>query len=52
MTYELKQNLRYGENPHQKAAFYQKRLGSEFSLAYATQLHGKNYHTTIFKMGI
>ncbi|EON74395.1 bifunctional phosphoribosylaminoimidazolecarboxamide formyltransferase/IMP cyclohydrolase [Lysinibacillus sphaericus] len=41
MTYELKQNLRYGENPHQKAAFYQKRLGSDFSLAYATQLHGK-----------
>ncbi|HWL13794.1 MAG TPA: bifunctional phosphoribosylaminoimidazolecarboxamide formyltransferase/IMP cyclohydrolase, partial [Ureibacillus sp.] len=25
MTYELKQTLRYGENPHQKAAFYQKR---------------------------
>ena len=41
LTYELKQNLRYGENPHQKAAFYQKRLGSDFSLAYATQLHGK-----------
>ena len=41
MTYELKQTLRYGENPHQKAAFYQKRLGSAFSLAYATQLHGK-----------
>ncbi len=41
MTYELKQNLRYGENPHQKAAFYQKRLGSDFSLAYATQIHGK-----------
>ncbi len=41
LTYELKQNLRYGENPHQQAAFYQKRLGSDFSLAYATQLHGK-----------
>lgn len=41
LTYELKQVLRYGENPHQKAAFYKKRLGSEFSLAYATQLHGK-----------
>lgn len=41
MTYELKQTLRYGENPHQKAAFYQKRLASDFSLAYATQLHGK-----------
>lgn len=41
MTYELKQTLRYGENPHQKAAFYQKRLGSDFSLAFATQIHGK-----------
>ena len=28
VTYELKQSLRYGENPHQKAAFYQKPLGS------------------------
>ena len=27
--------------PSPKAAFYQKRLGSDFSLAYATQLHGK-----------
>ena len=41
VTYELKQNLRYGENPHQQAAFYQKHLGSDFSLASATQLHGK-----------
>ena len=41
LTYELKQSLRYGENPHQKAAFYAKRLGSDFSIAYATQLHGK-----------
>ena len=41
VTYELKQPLRYGENPHQKAAFYQKPLGSKFSIANATQLHGK-----------
>lgn len=41
VTYELKQSLRYGENPHQKAAFYRKPLGSEFSIANATQLHGK-----------
>lgn len=40
-TYELKQSLRYGENPHQKAAFYSKPLGSDFSIAYANQLHGK-----------
>jgi phosphoribosylaminoimidazolecarboxamide formyltransferase / IMP cyclohydrolase len=41
VTYELKQPLRYGENPHQKAAFYSKPLGSKFSIANATQLHGK-----------
>ncbi len=41
VTYELKQPLRYGENPHQKAAFYSKPLGSKFSIAYASQLHGK-----------
>ncbi|WP_409291208.1 bifunctional phosphoribosylaminoimidazolecarboxamide formyltransferase/IMP cyclohydrolase [Peribacillus sp. SCS-37] len=41
LTYDLKQPLRYGENPHQKASFYKKPLGSEFSLAYARQLHGK-----------
>ncbi|MFE4351711.1 bifunctional phosphoribosylaminoimidazolecarboxamide formyltransferase/IMP cyclohydrolase [Peribacillus butanolivorans] len=41
VTYELKQSLRYGENPHQKAAFYKKPLGSVFSIAEAKQLHGK-----------
>lgn len=41
VTYQLKQTLRYGENPHQKASFYEKPLGSEFSIAKATQLHGK-----------
>ncbi|MGZ4160990.1 MAG: bifunctional phosphoribosylaminoimidazolecarboxamide formyltransferase/IMP cyclohydrolase [Neobacillus sp.] len=41
VTYELKQTLRYGENPHQKAAFYKKPLGSTFSIANANQLHGK-----------
>jgi phosphoribosylaminoimidazolecarboxamide formyltransferase / IMP cyclohydrolase len=41
LTYNLKQPLRYGENPHQKASFYQKPLGSAFSIAYAKQLHGK-----------
>jgi phosphoribosylaminoimidazolecarboxamide formyltransferase/IMP cyclohydrolase len=40
-TYELKQPLRYGENPHQKAAFYVRPLGSKFSIAHAKQLHGK-----------
>ncbi len=32
--------LRYGENPHQKAAFY-RRLGAEKGLADAEQLNGK-----------
>lgn len=41
LTYNLKQSLRYGENPHQRASFYQKPLGSVFSVAFATQLHGK-----------
>ncbi|MBP3039256.1 bifunctional phosphoribosylaminoimidazolecarboxamide formyltransferase/IMP cyclohydrolase [Bacillaceae bacterium Marseille-Q3522] len=41
VTYERKQSLRYGENPHQQAAFYRKPLGSSFSIADASQLHGK-----------
>lgn len=41
VTYERKQSLRYGENPHQQASFYRKPLGSEFSIANAEQLHGK-----------
>jgi phosphoribosylaminoimidazolecarboxamide formyltransferase/IMP cyclohydrolase len=41
ITFEKKQDLRYGENPHQKAAFYKKPLGSSFSIAAAKQWHGK-----------
>ncbi|MEH7235202.1 bifunctional phosphoribosylaminoimidazolecarboxamide formyltransferase/IMP cyclohydrolase [Bacillus sp. JJ1562] len=41
VTYEKKQDLRYGENPHQKAAFYKKPLGTHVSIASASQLHGK-----------
>ena len=39
----MKENrrLRYGENPHQKAVFYQKPLYKGASLASAEQLHGK-----------
>ena len=36
-----KQDLRYGENPHQKAALYVDRKPNEASVAYAEQLHGK-----------
>lgn len=41
VTYEKVQNLRYGENPHQKAAFYASPLCDGLSLASAKQIHGK-----------
>lgn len=41
VTYEKVQDLRYGENPHQKAAFYRKPLAEAGSLTAAEQLHGK-----------
>jgi len=34
-------DLRYGENPHQKAAFYQEIPSKPASIAQAEQLHGK-----------
>lgn len=41
LTYDLKQSLRYGENSHQQAAFYQDALPVTYSIAAAKQLHGK-----------
>lgn len=41
MTFNKKQELRYGENSHQKAAFYEDVLPVPFSIAQAEQLHGK-----------
>lgn len=41
VTYEKIQDLRYGENPHQKAAFYRKPLAPEGTLTTAEQIHGK-----------
>jgi len=41
VTYEKVQELRYGENPHQKAAFYRKPLASAGNITSAEQLHGK-----------
>ncbi|MHA6252579.1 bifunctional phosphoribosylaminoimidazolecarboxamide formyltransferase/IMP cyclohydrolase [Oceanobacillus sp. CAU 1775] len=41
VTYEKVQDLRYGENPHQKAAFYEAPLAKGLSIASAQQLHGK-----------
>ena len=40
-TYELTQNLRYGENPHQEAAFYREVEARESDIVSAKQLQGK-----------
>jgi phosphoribosylaminoimidazolecarboxamide formyltransferase/IMP cyclohydrolase len=39
--FDLKQTLRYGENPHQKAAFYAEPDADRPCVASAEQLHGK-----------
>ncbi|MBD3821356.1 MAG: bifunctional phosphoribosylaminoimidazolecarboxamide formyltransferase/IMP cyclohydrolase [Thiotrichales bacterium] len=36
-----KQSMRYGENPHQAAAFYTERNPTEASISTATQIQGK-----------
>ncbi|WP_407269812.1 bifunctional phosphoribosylaminoimidazolecarboxamide formyltransferase/IMP cyclohydrolase [Radiobacillus sp. PE A8.2] len=41
VTYEKVQSLRYGENPHQQAAFYKEGNVKGASIANAKQLHGK-----------
>lgn len=41
VTYEKVQDLRYGENPHQQAAFYRQPLAGAGTLSTAEQLHGK-----------
>lgn len=41
MTYEKVQDLRYGENPHQKAAFYKEIGVTRGALTAAEQLQGK-----------
>jgi len=41
LSFRLQQELRYGENPHQRAAFYVEEHASPASLASARQLHGK-----------
>lgn len=41
LTYDKKQALRYGENSHQQAAFYENALPTHFSITGAKQLHGK-----------
>lgn len=41
MQFQRKQAMRYGENPHQKAAFYVERNIAEVCVATARQLQGK-----------
>lgn len=41
LEYDLKQSLRYGENPHQNAEFFSSAAPEPFSLASAEQLNGK-----------
>ncbi|MCL1792866.1 MAG: bifunctional phosphoribosylaminoimidazolecarboxamide formyltransferase/IMP cyclohydrolase [Oscillospiraceae bacterium] len=40
-TYEKAAEMRYGENPHQRGAFYKEIGGLSGSIASAVQLHGK-----------
>ncbi len=41
MTFEKVQDMRYGENPHQKAAFYKEVANTKGMLTDAVQCHGK-----------
>ncbi|MBO4595927.1 MAG: bifunctional phosphoribosylaminoimidazolecarboxamide formyltransferase/IMP cyclohydrolase [Bacteroidales bacterium] len=41
LEFDFKQELRYGENPHQSAAFYASADHVPFSLAFAKQIQGK-----------
>ena len=41
MAFEKKEQLRYGENPHQQGAFYAEIMPKGNSLAEAVQLNGK-----------
>ena len=42
LQYRIAQTMRYGENPHQQAAFYVERDLDEASVATASQLQGKD----------
>ncbi len=41
LEFDIKQELRYGENPHQKAKFFKSLKDVPYSLATAEQLNGK-----------
>ena len=48
LSYELKEKLSYGENPHQKAAIYEKTV-SDFSMKNFTKLNGKDLSYNNYK---
>ena len=41
LEFDVKQSLRYGENPHQSATFYAAKEPQPYSLAFAKQIQGK-----------
>ena len=41
LSFDAVQKLRYGENPHQQATFYKSPEETSYSVAYATQIGGK-----------
>ncbi|MGR8979079.1 MAG: bifunctional phosphoribosylaminoimidazolecarboxamide formyltransferase/IMP cyclohydrolase [Gammaproteobacteria bacterium] len=41
LQFYLKQTMRYGENPHQNAAFYQEKAAAPGTITAAVQLQGK-----------
>ena len=41
LTYDLKEAMRYGENSHQAAWFYEDALPQKYAVSAAKQLHGK-----------
>ena len=41
LEYDIKQGLRYGENPHQSAKFFAAMKPQSYSLAFARQIQGK-----------
>jgi len=41
LAYKSREELRYGENPHQKSAFYKEIGKTEGTIAGAIQIHGK-----------
>ena len=43
LPYQLKQTMRYGENSHPKAWFYEDVIPKSFSISQAKQLHGKQF---------